>query len=55
MTLVIEQHEKQSTQAFSQIKEQYTHERSELKEKLIQYESHIVKLERKLADCFRKE
>ena len=55
MTMVIEQHEKQSTEAMALIKHQFAQERSLLKEQLIHCENHIAKLERKIADCVRKE
>ena len=52
---MIEEHDKQSVEALQMIKHQYAQEKSALKEQLIQYESHIEKLERKIADMVRKE
>ncbi len=55
MTMAIEQQEKQSNEAISILKHQYAQEKGLLKEQLIQYENHVAKLERKIADCVRKE
>lgn len=44
MNAMIEEHDKQSVEALQLIKQQYTQEKSTLKEQLIQYESHIEKL-----------
>lgn len=55
MHFLIEEHEKQNSEAIHLIKHQYAQEKSTLKEQLIQAESHIEKLERKVVDLTRKE
>ena len=52
---MIEEHDKKSFEALQLIKNQYAQEKGALKQQIIQYENHIQKLERKIADMVRKE
>jgi ribosomal protein L9 len=55
MAVTLETHEKQTAEAVFLLRQQHNQEKSVLKEQLIQCENHIAKLERKIADCVRKE
>jgi len=55
MNIFIEEHNKQNCEEIHLLKHQFSQEKSELKEKIIQYENHIDNLERKIGDLTRKE
>jgi ribosomal protein L9 len=53
--LLMEDHDRQNVESLRLLKQQMGQEKGALKEQLIQCESHIEKLERKVAEQVRKE